>query len=430
MFSNLLAFGDMLNDIKKYFANFDGTTNICRTIALWITIALVVAFAVTKIYLIVLGKVSKTHSAESIANANKLVNGAWVAISLIFAAAYIIAFATCYFVDVSKGEDTLLPIVFYPLLVFVVAVVASAAAIAIKPLKLTKIIGGSVCGAALIAAMVCMIVYYASGEAGEALSNVGLYISAVALIAAIIVLAFLSDRNYKPFDARSLSFAAVCVALSFALSYVRFFKMPMGGSITFASMLPIMLFSFMFGSRKGTLAGLVYGVLQAVQDPWIIHPAQFALDYAVAFAAVGLAGCIRGFNLFSGKMRAQFALGAVIAGVLRFVSHYFSGVFAFGAYGAGYAEEYGIPLLANEYFYSFVYQCMYVIPEFIIVTVVGVLLLSSGNFRKQVERYSDVKAASKPLTESESKQSVPETHEEENVTPAAENENVADKTNE
>ncbi len=66
-------------------------------------------------------------------------------------------------------------------------------------------------------------------------------------------------------------------------------------------------------------------------------------------------------------------------------------MFAFGSYGAGFAEEYGIALLANEYFYSFVYQTMYVIPEVAIVTVAGVLLLSSKNFRKQLDRYSEVK---------------------------------------
>lgn len=383
----------MLEDTKRYFSNFDGTANICRTIALWISIALALAFIATKIYFLVLGKVSKKHSAESIANANSLVNSAWLIIALIFAAALIITFSACYFVDVANDEDYLFPILFYPLFVLAIVVVASAVAIAVKPIKLVKIICAAVCGAALVAVIVCIIVYYASGDAGEALSNLGLYISAVVLVAGIVVLAFFSDRSYKPFDSRSLSFAAVCVALSFALSYVRIFKMPMGGSITFASMLPIILYSFMFGTRKGVLAGLVCGILQAVQDPWILHPAQFLLDYPVAFAAVGLAGCIRGFNLFKDKIRVQFVLGALIACGLRFVSHYFSGVFAFGAYGAGYADAYGISLLANEYFYSFVYQCLYVIPEFIIVTVVGVLLLTFGNFRKQIEKYSEVKTS-------------------------------------
>ena len=204
----------------------------------------------------------------------------------------------------------------------------------------------------------------------------------------IIALALLSDRNAKPFDSRSMAFAAMCVAISFALSYVKFFEMPMGGSITFASMLPVMLYSYMFGCRKGVIAGLVYGILQAVQDPWLLHPAQFLLDYGAAFAAVGVTGCIRGFGLFKGNMRLQFTLGALAAGALRFVSHFFSGAFAFGSFGAGYAEEYGIAALNDPYLYSLIYQCMYVIPEIIIVLVTGVILLSSKNFARQVEKYS------------------------------------------
>ncbi len=273
--------------------------------------------------------------------------------------------------------------------------VLGALAIAVKPVKAVRIAAGGTIAAALIAALVCMIVYYESGDAPEwnwvspdDVNNVGLYISSIALIIAIAVIAFLSDRDAKPFDSRSMSFAAMCVAMSFALSYIKFFEMPMGGSITFASMLPVMLYSFMFGSRKGVIAGLVYGILQAVQDPWLLHPAQFLLDYGVAFAAVGLTGCIRGFKLFKGNIRLQFTLGALTGGVLRFISHFFSGAFAFGSFGAGYAEDYGIAALNNPYLYSLIYQCMYVIPEIIIVLVVGVILLSSKNFARQVERYS------------------------------------------
>lgn len=68
-------------------------------------------------------------------------------------------------------------------------------------------------------------------------------------------------------------------------------------------------------------------------------------------------------------------------------------MFAFGTFGADYAEEYGISALANPYFYSFVYQSMYVIPEIVIVIVVGVILLSSANFRKQVLRYGNFEKA-------------------------------------
>lgn len=390
----------MLENIKNYFADFDGLTNSCRTVALWIAIALTVAFTATKVYMAVLKRRSKKYDADTVAKANSIINSAWIAAALAVAAGFIITFFTCYLVEVSRGDDTLVPILFYPLITLAAAVVGCAIALFVKPTKLTRIVCACVAGAALVAAVVCMIVYSVSGDAEEAMSSVGLYVSALALLAAIIVFAVFADKKSKSFDTRSVTFAAVCVALSFALSYVRILKMPMGGSITFASMLPIMLFAYMFGCRKGILVGLVYGALQAIQDPWIIHPAQFALDYAVAFMSVGLTGCIKGLGLFKGNMRAQFALGATIACLFRFISHYFAGVFAFGAWGEYYAAKFNMPALSNAYLYSFVYQCMYVIPELLIVLAVSMIIFTSGNFRKQIEKYSE--SAAKPVGHVES----------------------------
>ena len=37
---------------------------------------------------------------------------------------------------------------------------------------------------------------------------------------------------------RVMLYGALCVALSFALSYIKLFPMPMGGSVTLCSMLP------------------------------------------------------------------------------------------------------------------------------------------------------------------------------------------------
>lgn len=377
----------MLDDIKTYFANFEGATNTCRTIALWVTIALLVAFVITRLYIMVARK-KQTYDEGALTAVSKITNGAWIVIALTAAVCFIVTFTSCYFVDVAHGEDYLFPILFYPLLVLALTVVGCGITLFIRPNKIAKIVCAAVCGCALIAVIVCMIVYYTSGQAAknnwtDVLSNIGLYLSAVILAAAMIAAAILCDRKSKPMDTRTVTYAAACVALSFALSYVRLFKMPMGGSITFASMLPLMLFAFMFGSRKGVAVGVVYGILQAVQEPWIIHPAQFALDYLVAFGAIGLTGCMREMGVFKGNMRAQFAVGVIVACALRFISHYFAGVFAFGAYGADYIE-YG-SAFANAYFYSFVYQCLYIIPELIIVIVAAMLVLTSSSFRKQIE---------------------------------------------
>ena len=48
---------------------------------------------------------------------------------------------------------------------------------------------------------------------------------------------------------------AMCIAISFVLSYIRLVHMPQGGSITPASMLPIMLFAYLYGTPKGLVVG-------------------------------------------------------------------------------------------------------------------------------------------------------------------------------
>lgn len=391
---SMLAFSDLLGDIENYFANFETAADSCRTVMLWLAIALVIAFIAVKVAFYFTAP--KPVQGEVVADKRqKIANKVGLFVALAYVVTAIVAFSAFYFADVNAGEDYLVPITFYPLLVFAIVAIAGGIAVAFKPVKPVKIAALSLGGAALVAAIVCLIVYYATGDAGDwngvtldGATNAGLYISAIALTAIIIVVSFITDKT-KGFDTRAITFAAISIALSFALSYIRILHMPMGGSITFASMLPLMLYSYMFGCKKGLIAGIVYGFLQAIQDPWLLHPAQFALDYLVAFMAMALTGCLRNVASLKGKMRTQFTLGAIIAGVMRYISHYFSGVFAFGTFGADYAEEYGISALANPYFYSFVYQSMYVIPEIVIVIVVGVILLSSANFRKQVLRYGN-----------------------------------------
>ena len=403
---SMLAFSDLLGDIENYFANFETAADSCRTVMLWIAIALVVAFIAVKIAFY--ATAPKPAEGEAVPDKRqKIANRAGLIVALVYAVAAIIAFSAFYFSDVSAGEDYLVPITFYPLLVFAIVAIAGGIAVAFRPTKPVKITAFSLSAAAFVAALVCLIVYYATGDSADwngmeisAADSTVLYVSAIALAAIVVIVAFVTDRT-KGFDTRAITFAAICIALSFALSYIRFVRMPMGGSITFASMLPLMLYSYMFGCKKGLIAGLVYGMLQAIQDAWIFHPAQFALDYLVAFMAIGLTGCLRNVHTLKDRMRTKFTLGSIIAGVTRFISHFFSGVFAFGAYGVTYAEQWNIPALSNPYIYSIVYQSLYIIPEMVIVIVVGVLMLSSANLRKQIARYGNFEKAAEHVPSEE-----------------------------
>lgn len=215
------------------------------------------------------------------------------------------------------------------------------------------------------------------GGGYKEVSQAGLYISAIVLVFILVVAATVFSKRNGPFTTREMAYAAISLALAFALSYVKFFAMPQGGSVTLASMLPIMLFSYMFGIKKGIIVGAIYGVLQAIQEPEIIHPAQFFLDYPIAFAMLGLAGIFKELNIIK-KPVAAFTAGAVLAGVLRYFSHVFSGIFAFASYApAGYSAA----------AWGFLYNT-FTFADVAIVIVVALLLFSSKSFVRLVNEKS------------------------------------------
>jgi thiamine transporter len=180
------------------------------------------------------------------------------------------------------------------------------------------------------------------------------------------------------FNARSLAYAGVLTSMSFALSYIKLWDMPQGGSITLVSTLPLMMYAYLFGTKKGVFVGFVYGTLQAVQDPYIVHPAQFLLDYSVGYTMIGFAGVFK-LKSLQKLPQIQFALGASVGGILRYISQTLSGVFAFGAYAldAGASSIWGYSLAYNSY----------VLVDVIIVIAVGAILLSSKTVVNEMNKY-------------------------------------------
>ena len=113
---------------------------------------------------------------------------------------------------------------------------------------------------------------------------------AVGVMVVLAVILFVIGKSQKKWNAKTIAFAALAIALSFVLSCFRLYRMPQGGSVTPGSMLPLMLFSAAFGVGPGLLAGVAYGVLQYFQGGWFLNVWQFMLDYILAFAALGLCG--------------------------------------------------------------------------------------------------------------------------------------------
>lgn len=158
-------------------------------------------------------------------------------------------------------------------------------------------------------------------------------------------------------NAKMLAYAALCIAISFVLSYIRLLKMPQGGSITPASMLPIMMFAYAFGFGPGLVCSMAYGVLQMFQDMYIVGWVQATLDYILAFGSLALVALFRNW-----KSPFNFSVGVVVAGIVRVFFHVLSGV----VYFAEYAPEGMNPLV-----YSLVYNLTSAGVDALICAVIG-----------------------------------------------------------
>lgn len=178
-------------------------------------------------------------------------------------------------------------------------------------------------------------------------------------------------RKYKPqhvspkkgWDTRTLIMGALCVSLAFVLSYIRIVHMPQGGSITLASMLPIMMFAYIYGTPKGLVIGLVYGILQVFQDMYIVHWAQAVIDYGFAFMALAAAGLFR----------KNIVPGILLGGFLRYFFHVLSGVVFFAEYAPS-------PDFLSVLWYSVGYNVVIIIE----VAIILVVVLAVPQFRRLV----------------------------------------------
>lgn len=180
-----------------------------------------------------------------------------------------------------------------------------------------------------------------------------------------------------------LALSAIFVALATGLSFIKIWEMPLGGSITLLSMLPIAMISIMLGLKWGIGSAFVYSLIQLMFGisevlSWGLTPVMLVgtmlLDYILPFTVLGVAGA------FVKKGYVGICAGVVLALGLRFLSHFLSGVIIFRN-----LEQFKLfgTLFANRpYLYSFCYNGFYMIPEIIITTIAAVLLFRMSSVRK------------------------------------------------
>ncbi|MGN0806989.1 MAG: energy-coupled thiamine transporter ThiT [Candidatus Coproplasma sp.] len=365
-----------------------------ETVILWLTVAVVAALLIAGVAIFF----AKREIFAKYAKYGALSFTAYALIAgIVMCILQLVKRMNGQYLDDKYVNHDVIAYVLVPLLVLFGVLLASGIALFViaklKPaiFKIMAYVLGGLSAAALVAAIVTISIYYsahisADGYYSEYINETGLYVSmAVLIVAAAAAAILLGLKDKTGFDSHCIALAGITIAMSFVLSYVKLWEMPQGGSITFVSLLPIMIFAYVYGTKKGVIIGVIYGIMQAMQDCYIIHPAQFLLDYPIAFAMIGFAGSFKLVKALDKLPQVQFALGAVLAGVLRFIAHLLSGVFAFGA-NAAYEGQ------MNFWAFSAAYNS-FVFIDIALVIVAGVIIFSSKSFVKAITAYASKKTA-------------------------------------
>lgn len=185
---------------------------------------------------------------------------------------------------------------------------------------------------------------------------------AIAIIAGIVLflaaIYFAGKHSEKQkLTTRQLVFCAVAMALAFVTSYLKIFTLPWGGSVTLCSMLFIVLVANWYGVGTGITVGLAYGILQFIQEPYVLSFFQVCCDYILAFASLGVAG-------FFAKQSHGLLKGYIVAVIARGAFHALGGYLYWMSY---MPDNFPKSLTA---IYPIVYNYSYLLAEGIITVIV------------------------------------------------------------
>ncbi len=220
------------------------------------------------------------------------------------------------------------------------------------------------------------------------------------------------------FKTQRLTTSAVMLALATALAMVcaviPFLNLPFGGGYTVASMLPIVIISYMYGMKWGFFSAAVYSLIQIVMDLYLakgstiialftpnsddfmgygVAVAILIIDYLIAYTVLGFGGIFR--NKIKNKMLA-LVLGTILALSLRYVAHIISGYIFYGAWAEWFFTQEGFYSIGGwildtfkgkwlSLTYSVFYNGLYMIPEIVITTLCAVGVSKIPNIKKTEE---------------------------------------------
>ncbi len=187
-------------------------------------------------------------------------------------------------------------------------------------------------------------------------------------------------KNENAGITQRLVVSAVMLALASVLSLVKVWQMPLGGSVTLLSMLPVCMLSVKYGVKWGVFTAAIYSILQILLDigklmgygmTFEMWFGCVAFDYIIAFTVLGLAG------IFREKGIKGITAGVAAAVSLRFVSHFVSGAIFLDIW---------CPDGWNVYVYSAAYNGMFMSAELLFTVLGAAALFASPQIRKIISK--------------------------------------------
>lgn len=156
---------------------------------------------------------------------------------------------------------------------------------------------------------------------------------------------------------RIIAEGAIMVAMSTVLSFLSLRLWPQGGSIDLV-MIPIIVFALRRGVGWGLGAGLIYGMIDCIVSGGVAYGWQsIILDYAVAYAMVGLAGLLP----------KKPVAAVVLASAARLLVHVISGVVIWGQW---MPPDFLGMKMTNVWFYSVLYNGTFMAGNMVLAIIV------------------------------------------------------------
>ena len=195
--------------------------------------------------------------------------------------------------------------------------------------------------------------------------------------------------------------SSLLIAIATILSFLKIFELPFGGTITIASMMPIVIISYLYGMKWGLFSAFTYSLIQLIcgigtgivskmflpgEEQMLLWQAISIciLDYLFAYLALGLGGILKGKLKSSTK---EIILGSIIATTTCWLMHTLSGFIFYGSWAEWFFSDstglsqlsftkpfcnFVITHMSGKWlalFYSLIYNGAYMIPEIVITAI-------------------------------------------------------------